>query len=104
MARPPAELPAVSKTTGMSRAAAAPSTCRSRPASRMASRTRAITRVSGRRRAYSAYAAAVVTISWPEETASVKPSFRRVRSSAENTEPECVTSAIGPRGSGSGST
>ena len=51
-----------------------PSTPRSRPASRMASRTRASTRVSGRLSAYSAYAAAVVTSSWPDDTARVKPS------------------------------
>ena len=103
-ARPPAERPAVSMTTGMRRWRAVASTARSRPGSRMASRTRASTRVSGRLRAYSAYWAAVVTSSWPEDTATVKPSARRVRSSAENTEPECVTSATGPAGSGSGST
>ena len=34
----------------------------------------------------------------------MKPSARRVRSIAENTEPEWVTSATGPAGSGSGST
>ena len=45
-----------------------------------------------------------MTSSWPEETASVKPNARRVRSSAENTDPECVTRATGPAGSGSGST
>ncbi len=70
----------------------------------MASRTSASTLVSGRVSAYSAYSAAGVTSSWPEDTATVKPSRRRVRSSAENTDPEWVTSATGPRGSGSGST
>ena len=103
-ARPPAERPAVSITTGMPRWRAAASTARSRSGSRMASRTSASTRVSGRPSAYSAYWAAVVTSSWPEDTAIVKPSPRRVRSRAENTEPECVISATGPRGSGSGST
>ena len=103
-ARPPAERPAVSITTGMPRCRAAASTARSRSGSRMASRTRASTWVSGRPSAYSAYWAAVVTSSWPEDTAIVKPSPRRVRSRAENTEPECVISATGPRGSGSGST
>ena len=88
----------------MRRSRAVASTARSRPGSRMASRTRASTRVSGRLSAYSAYWAAVVTSSWPEDTATVKPSPRRVRSNAENTEPECVISATGPRGSGSGST
>ncbi len=44
-----------------------------------------------------------MTSSCPDETASVKPNARLVRSSAENTEPECVTSATGPAGSGSGS-
>ena len=91
-------------TTGIRRSRAVASTARSRPGSRMASRTRASTWVSGRLRAYSAYWAAVVTSSWPEDTATVKPSARRVRSSAENTEPECVISATGPAGSGSGST
>ncbi len=38
----------------------------------------------------------VVTSSWPDDTASEKPSPRRARSSAENTDPECVTSATGP--------
>ena len=33
----------------------------------------------------------------------MKPNARRVRSSAENTDPECVTSATGPAGSGSAS-
>ena len=41
----------------------------------------------------------VVTSSCPDETASVYSSRRCVRSSAENTEPEWVTSAIGPGGS-----
>ena len=103
MARPRAVLPAVSSTTGMSRAAAAASTARIRPGSRSASRTSASTRVPSILNAYPAYCPAPVTSSWPEETARVKPSARRVRSSAENTEPEWVTSATGPRGSGSGS-
>ena len=88
----------------MPRSRAAASAARSRSGSRMASSTRASTRVSGRLSAYSAYWAAVVTSSWPEDTATVKPSLLRVRSSAENTEPECVISATGPLGSGSGST
>jgi hypothetical protein len=46
----------------------------------------------------------VVTISWPEETARLKPKPRRARSIAENTEPEWVISATGPAGTGSGST
>ena len=103
-ARPPADRPAVSMTTGMRRWLAAASTARSRPGSRTASSTSASTRVSGRLSAYSAYWAALVTSSCPDDTATVKPSLRRVRSSAENTEPECVISATGPRGSGSGST
>ena len=71
--------------------------------SRIASSTRASTRVCGSSSAYRAYWAAVVTSSWPEETATVYPSARRVRSIAENTEPDWVTSATGPAGSGSGS-
>ncbi len=59
--------------------------------------------VSGRLSAYRAYAAAFVTSSCPEETASENPNARRQRSRAENTEPEWVTSATGPAGSGSGS-
>ena len=57
--------------TGMSRAAAEASTARSRPASRTASSTSASTRVSGRPSAYSGYSAALVTSSWPEDTATV---------------------------------
>ena len=40
-----------------------------------------------------------MTSSWPEETASVKPIARPLRSIAENTDPEWVTSATGPAGS-----
>ena len=104
MVRPRAEAPADSRTTGTSRSAAAPSTSRSSGASLIASRTSASTFVSGRLSAYLAYAAAGVTSSWPDDTATVKPNARRVRSSAENTDPECVTSATGPAGSGSRST
>ncbi len=43
----------------------------------------------------------MVTSSWPDETATEYSSRRWVRSIAENTDPECVTSAIGPGGSGS---
>ena len=71
MARPRAERPAVSSTTGMSRAAAAASTARSRLASRTASSTSASTCVSGWPNAHSAYSAALVTSSCPEDTATV---------------------------------
>ncbi len=46
----------------------------------------------------------MVTSSWPEETARLKPNPRRARSSAENTDPEWVISATGPAGTRSGST
>ena len=97
------EIPAGTRTTGTSRSAAVARTVRSSGASRIVSRTRARTLVSGRVSAYLAYAAAVVTSSCPEETASENPNARRHRSSVENTDPEWVTSATGPAGSGSGS-
>ena len=43
----------------------------------------------------------VVTSSCPDETAREYSRRRWVRSIAENTEPEWVTSAIGPAGTGS---
>ncbi len=46
----------------------------------------------------------MVTSSCPDETTTVNPRWRRVRSMAENTEPEWVTTATGPVGIGSRST
>ena len=69
----------------------------------MASSTSASTLVSGRPSAYRAYAAAGVTSSCPDDTATENPNARRHLSSAENTDPEWVTSATGPRRTGSGS-
>ena len=85
----------------MSRCAASASAASSRGASRIVSSTSPITPVSGNDSRYSRYSAVVVTSSCPDDTASVKPRGRRVRSNAENTDPEWVTSPIGPVGSGS---
>ena len=46
----------------------------------------------------------MVTSSWPAETTTVKPRWRRVRRTAEKTEPEWVMKATGPAGRGDRST
>ncbi len=46
----------------------------------------------------------MVTSSWPAETTTVNPRWRRVRRTAEKTEPEWVMKATGPAGRGDRST